>query len=82
MDPQQRLILELGWEALEDAGIVPDGLSGSQAGVFVGAISGDYAGLLHRRGAGRPDTTCADRNCIAASSPTASPTRSGCEGRA
>jgi acyl transferase domain-containing protein len=51
MDPQQRLILELSWEAFEDAGIVPGRLAGSQTGVFVGAISGDYAELLHRRGA-------------------------------
>ncbi|HEY7951596.1 MAG TPA: beta-ketoacyl synthase N-terminal-like domain-containing protein, partial [Solirubrobacteraceae bacterium] len=50
MDPQQRLILELSWEAFEDAGIVPGDLTGSQAGVFVGAISSDYADLLRRRG--------------------------------
>jgi acyl transferase domain-containing protein len=29
MDPQQRLVLECGWEALEDAGIPPDALAGS-----------------------------------------------------
>ena len=52
MDPQQRLMLELCWEALEDAGTVPRGLRDSQTGVFVGAISSDYADLLRRRGDG------------------------------
>lgn len=52
MDPQQRLMLELCWEALEDARVVPSGLDGSQTGVFVGAIAGDYADLLHGKGAG------------------------------
>jgi acyl transferase domain-containing protein len=50
MDPQQRLILELSWEAFEDAGLVPAKLVGSQTSVFVGAISSDYAELLNRRG--------------------------------
>ena len=50
MDPQQRLILELGWEALEDAGMVPERLAGTSVGVFVGAISSDYADLLRERG--------------------------------
>ncbi|MFG2628157.1 SDR family NAD(P)-dependent oxidoreductase [Streptomyces sp. NPDC048473] len=46
MDPQQRLMLELSWEALEDAGIVPGTLEGSAAAVYVGAIGSDYANLV------------------------------------
>src|SRR5690606_30693062 len=45
MDPQQRLALELSWEALEDAGIDPTSLRGGNVGVFVGAMWVDYARL-------------------------------------
>ncbi|MDI1450924.1 acyltransferase domain-containing protein [Polyangium sp. 6x1] len=50
MDPQQRIMLELSWEALEDAGIPPLSLAGSATGVFVGAIWSDFALLLGRLG--------------------------------
>ena len=50
MDPQQRLMLELAWEALEDAGVIPGEVRGENAGVFIGAIAGDYAGLMWRQG--------------------------------
>ncbi|MER5794513.1 SDR family NAD(P)-dependent oxidoreductase, partial [Streptomyces sp. NPDC001980] len=50
MDPQQRLVLELAWEALEDAGIVPDTLRGSRTAVFVGTLRDDYAGLVRQHG--------------------------------
>nr|VFK55470.1 MAG: malonyl CoA-acyl carrier protein transacylase [Candidatus Kentron sp. TUN]VFK61399.1 MAG: malonyl CoA-acyl carrier protein transacylase [Candidatus Kentron sp. TUN] len=42
MDPQQRFLLEVGWEALEDAGIVVDSLAGSHTGVFIGIWQHDY----------------------------------------
>ncbi len=42
MDPQQRLMLELSWEALEDAGIDPTSLAGSVTGVYTGAFHQDY----------------------------------------
>ena len=42
MDPQQRLMLELTWAALEDAQIAPESLSGSRSGVFTGAMRDDY----------------------------------------
>ncbi|TWJ29010.1 type I polyketide synthase [Micromonospora sagamiensis] len=48
MDPQQRLVLELAWEALEDAGIAPRSLKDSPTGVFCGAMWHDYGQLLGR----------------------------------
>ena len=45
LDPQQRLALELCWEALEDAGIAPNSLRESRTGVFFGAMWDDYAKL-------------------------------------
>ncbi|MFE1459417.1 beta-ketoacyl synthase N-terminal-like domain-containing protein, partial [Streptomyces sp. NPDC058735] len=45
MDPQQRLVLEVSWEALERAGIRPETLSESRTGVYLGTMSTDYGDL-------------------------------------
>lgn len=44
MDPQQRMMLEICWEALERAGIDPFALRGSSTGVFAGVIHAGYGG--------------------------------------
>ncbi|MEP6491994.1 MAG: SDR family oxidoreductase [bacterium] len=50
MDPQQRLFLEVCWEALENAGIAADKLNGHPTGVFAGACTNDYWNLQLRGG--------------------------------
>jgi natural product biosynthesis luciferase-like monooxygenase protein/amino acid adenylation domain-containing protein len=45
MDPQQRVLLEVAWQALEHAGIAPASLKGTATGVYVGVTSADYACL-------------------------------------
>lgn len=46
MDPQQRMLLEVSWEALERAGIDPASLRGSATGVYAGITYADYAARL------------------------------------
>ncbi|MHC5907011.1 type I polyketide synthase, partial [Streptomyces sp. S6] len=43
MDPQQRQLLEVSWEALERAGIDPHSVRGTGIGVFAGMVHQDYA---------------------------------------
>ncbi|GAB2823212.1 type I polyketide synthase [Actinocorallia aurea] len=45
MDPQQRLVLEVAWEAMDHAGIAPARLRGTRTGVFIGVSAPEYAGL-------------------------------------
>nr|WHM27952.1 NftM1 [Streptomyces conglobatus] len=47
MDPQQRLVLEVVWEALERAGQDPAALRRSRTAVFMGTMSQDYLPRLH-----------------------------------
>ncbi len=46
LDPQQRMMLEMSWLALEDAGIDPDGLKGSRTGVYSGISNDEYRMLV------------------------------------
>ncbi len=41
MDPQQRMLLELAWEMMEQANIPPSRLSGDNVGVYIGASALD-----------------------------------------
>ena len=46
MDPQQRLAVEVCWEALEHAGVSPRSLAGSDTAVLMGVNSDDYGKLI------------------------------------
>ncbi|PYH94535.1 ketoacyl-synt-domain-containing protein [Aspergillus ellipticus CBS 707.79] len=54
MDPQQRILLEVIYEALENAGIPMESLSGQDYGCYVGAHTGDYWDLFARDPDSRP----------------------------
>ncbi|WP_437672444.1 beta-ketoacyl synthase N-terminal-like domain-containing protein [Sorangium sp. So ce131] len=41
LDPMQRWLMEVSWEALEDAGVVPERLAGSDTAVFIGGFTED-----------------------------------------
>ena len=49
MDPQQHLLLEVCWEALEHANIIPESLAESRTGVFIGICNQDFSLLSMSR---------------------------------
>ena len=65
VDPQHRLLLEVAWEALDDAGLPPDRLAGTATGVFAGL---SYAEYMERLG-GQPEelegSVLANGSCVA-----------------
>ncbi|MEV3861579.1 type I polyketide synthase, partial [Streptomyces sp. NPDC050095] len=52
MDPQQRILLELSWEAFEHAGIAPGTVRGRRGGVFAGVIHQEYVPHSHAEAEG------------------------------
>jgi amino acid adenylation domain-containing protein len=55
MDPQQRILLEVSWEALEQAGQTLSRLRGTDTGVYVGISSNEYQAMgMAREGALSP----------------------------
>ncbi len=55
IDPQQRILLEVAYQALEDGGQVPERLAGTSTGVFIGISLNDYFDI---------QTSVSDRNFI------------------
>ena len=48
MDPQQRIMLEMAWNCMEDAGVAPSSLAGRNVAVVVGVFNHDYKELQER----------------------------------
>jgi hypothetical protein len=67
IDPQHRLLLEVTWEALENAALPPERLRATRTGLYVGITGQDYRDWQ----VGAPDAYWA----TTASPPAASPTR-------
>jgi polyketide synthase 2/polyketide synthase 5 len=65
VDPQHRLLLEVAWEALDNAGMPPDQLAGTATGVFAGL---SYTEYMERLG-GQPEelegSVLSNGSCVA-----------------
>jgi acyl transferase domain-containing protein/SAM-dependent methyltransferase len=62
MDPQQRLMLEVAWEALEHAGLSPERLAGSATGMYLGVCNSDHFQRVLQRGSETIDAYLASGN--------------------
>jgi acyl transferase domain-containing protein/acyl carrier protein len=71
MDPQQRILLEVSYEALENGGLVPEKIKHSQTGVFIGVTNNEYAQLLMSSG----DKSCINDSFVTGNSLNAIPGR-------
>ncbi|KAI6442156.1 Type I Iterative PKS [Pyricularia oryzae] len=69
LDPQQRLMLEVSYEAFENAGIRMDQLSGSRTGCYVGVMGTDWKESFSR------DPEAAPKYAYTASAPEFVPSR-------
>ena len=47
IDPQQRILLEVTYEAMENAGISIDSIKGSNTGVYVATFTHDYENMMY-----------------------------------
>lgn len=66
MDPQQRILLQQVWKALEDSGHKPSLLSGEEVGVFIGAFTNDYNNLLIKEGINEGHTVAGNDHSVLA----------------
>lgn len=57
MDPQQRIVHQMAWEAIENAGLDPRELEKISTGVMIGISSYDFCALAYQSGKFRPDYT-------------------------
>jgi polyketide synthase PksL len=56
MDPQQRIFLEEGYRAFEDAGYSGSSLSNKKCGVYLGLMNNEYGMILYKSEAGNNNT--------------------------
>ncbi|MBW4574948.1 MAG: acyltransferase domain-containing protein [Aphanothece sp. CMT-3BRIN-NPC111] len=66
IDPQHRLLLEVAWEALEDAGEIPEKLAGSNTGVFIGITSSEYFKLFGNQESENFQASTGNHSCMTA----------------
>jgi acyl transferase domain-containing protein/acyl-CoA synthetase (AMP-forming)/AMP-acid ligase II len=66
LDPQQRMVLETTWHALENANIPADSLRGTRGAVYLGIGVTDYATRIAAQGRDKLDAYVGTGNALAA----------------